>query len=761
MFLSPDSARGRTGETIYPGAPLQANGIRLVNLLPGRWKDPILCELINADLGTARYRALSYVWGSAHITRPIRLNNRTYSVTINLESALRHLREKYRDGLTLWIDALCIDQKNVGERTHQVKLMGRIYAECTECIVYLGNNLDDTAVALTEPPPVLYFDEVTVPRVVTLRSRRKPGIYDIFLLFQELSRGGHPHETSAFGNAPEILTTDRRKTQDRLNLLETLRRFTHAPFTPWWTRIWVVQEIAAPPRVVVVYGTISAPWTMFAIAAREYVRHSKTCCNHDIKFMPRDELAVLEYSFDMIISIDDLRSAQQTHKQNIHDSAERMQPPLLLDLLIAFRDRKASDPRDKVYALLGMARTEEGRALVPDYSLSEVEVFRKVTVESIYATEDLSLFSTELGRKFRDDLPSWVPDWGAPGRSIYTYNAEALDLYNASPDKATRLSVLPIDQDALKLRATRIGTVQHVGDVMWGDDAEYNQRTLRKWWDMLNAVDSGSGMRSVIPHDLWRVLCADIVYYSQQSNFRRRTQFTDELMFIWWANFSRLSPFLIKPNDPRFWSKEAIMWADLFTLWPNATHLSSLDAEDISADFSPRFVQDACDVLSDNIKEITFRMIYDALYETPENYFIFSSSPTPGSAHPRKEAPWRDLFVKALGKLREHYGSDVQMDLLEIVGFSQIVEESIRAATLSRRMIVSSGTLGLAPAGTAVGDAIYILTGGLTPFVLRQRKQNFSKTEMLKYEIVGDCYLHERMDGNKKDQDHVEWIMLI
>jgi len=108
MFLSPDSARGRPTEVIYPGEPLQANDIRLVKLLPGRWADPIICELTNADLGAARYRALSYVWGSPRITRSIRLNHRTYPVTVNLESALRHLREIYREGVTIWIDALYV-----------------------------------------------------------------------------------------------------------------------------------------------------------------------------------------------------------------------------------------------------------------------------------------------------------------------------------------------------------------------------------------------------------------------------------------------------------------------------------------------------------------------------------------------------------------------------------------------------------------------------------------------------------------------------
>jgi len=104
MFLSPDSARKKDAAT-YPGLPLQENHIRVVKLLPGRWTEQIRCELSNANIEVAKYRALSYVWGSQHVKRSIRLDGRVYPVTVNLESALRHLREAYKDGLNLWIDA--------------------------------------------------------------------------------------------------------------------------------------------------------------------------------------------------------------------------------------------------------------------------------------------------------------------------------------------------------------------------------------------------------------------------------------------------------------------------------------------------------------------------------------------------------------------------------------------------------------------------------------------------------------------------------
>jgi hypothetical protein len=95
-------------EAIYPGKPLQQDEIRLVKLQPGTWTDTIVCELTNVRLEVARYHALSYVCGSPRIIRPIQLNGHVYSVTVNLESALKHLREKYKDGLVLWVDALYV-----------------------------------------------------------------------------------------------------------------------------------------------------------------------------------------------------------------------------------------------------------------------------------------------------------------------------------------------------------------------------------------------------------------------------------------------------------------------------------------------------------------------------------------------------------------------------------------------------------------------------------------------------------------------------
>jgi hypothetical protein len=90
------------------------------------------------------YEALSYAWGDAKVTSPIFLESCPFQATVNLVSALRHLRHE-DNTRTLWVDAICIDQSNIQERGHQVAFMAKIYsmAECD--ILWLGDDPHDDA----------------------------------------------------------------------------------------------------------------------------------------------------------------------------------------------------------------------------------------------------------------------------------------------------------------------------------------------------------------------------------------------------------------------------------------------------------------------------------------------------------------------------------------------------------------------------------------------------------------------------------------
>lgn len=245
MYLTPDSARRDAKEAGYPGKPLGAGEIRLVKLHPGAWTDPIVCELTDAQVNTAQYQVLSYVWGSRQVTRQIRLNDRMYPVTVNLESALRHLRAQSKNELILWVDALCINQKDMEERTQQVQQMDRIYEKCQQGIVYLGDTLSGTARS-DESPPVLRFEDHALPDLGELdlggASKKRPDVLDVFLFIWELSCAMHPYQVRAFGCKDNVEDTQemQRRYRERIHLFETLRRFMNTPITPWWTRIWVI-----------------------------------------------------------------------------------------------------------------------------------------------------------------------------------------------------------------------------------------------------------------------------------------------------------------------------------------------------------------------------------------------------------------------------------------------------------------------------------------------------------------------------------------
>lgn len=118
----------------YSPLPTDADDIRLLELHPGNEADDIIITIQHCSLVTAtgKYDALSYVWGSTDNPVAIKVRSDTLhkdnslSVTQNLAVALQHLRGPDLPR-TFWIDAICIDQKNMQERSKQVLRMNEIY----------------------------------------------------------------------------------------------------------------------------------------------------------------------------------------------------------------------------------------------------------------------------------------------------------------------------------------------------------------------------------------------------------------------------------------------------------------------------------------------------------------------------------------------------------------------------------------------------------------------------------------------------------
>ena len=124
---------------------LAERSIRLLRLIGGHDSAGVIeCEIFEASLDEEElipYQALSYVWGSPVARRSIALNGKRKYITANLFSALSNIRQEHDQ--YLWVDALCIDQDNDIERTHQVQNMARIYEKAEQVLVWLGETTDE------------------------------------------------------------------------------------------------------------------------------------------------------------------------------------------------------------------------------------------------------------------------------------------------------------------------------------------------------------------------------------------------------------------------------------------------------------------------------------------------------------------------------------------------------------------------------------------------------------------------------------------
>lgn len=113
--------------------------IRVLTVTPGQSTDPVAGELSDVALASVRnnYVALSYCWGSEDATREITCNAQALKITPALEVALCHIRHPTQ-AVRLWIDQICINQKDNQEKGQQVQLMSLIYRNAARVIIWLG-----------------------------------------------------------------------------------------------------------------------------------------------------------------------------------------------------------------------------------------------------------------------------------------------------------------------------------------------------------------------------------------------------------------------------------------------------------------------------------------------------------------------------------------------------------------------------------------------------------------------------------------------
>lgn len=207
---------------------LETNEIRIISLHPGRDPEPIRCSLRNVHLGDrVSYESVSYCWGLNKPEAEVVCDDGVIPITKNLYALIRRLRRQ-DDARNLWVDAMAIDQANVEERSQQVTLMKDIFqlSRCT--VVWLGEEAQNSHLAMR-----------------LLRH----------LAQTAEERGPHSWKSHVSRSLPPLYHPAWRA------LSELLQR-------PWFSRAWIVQEVAVSSDILVVCGAESVPWDNFVRAVQ-------------------------------------------------------------------------------------------------------------------------------------------------------------------------------------------------------------------------------------------------------------------------------------------------------------------------------------------------------------------------------------------------------------------------------------------------------------------------------------------------------------
>ena len=202
--------------------------IRLLHLFPGQEDSLLEGALSTVSLSTnPHYEALSYVWGNPADPKKLVISGRCFSMTWNLASALRSLRHEQEPRI-LWVDALCINQADLDERSQQVSIMASIYQQAHRVLVYVGERTEDSDLAL---------DVTEKLGGVTSTPDNKPRQDDEF---------------------NELLEDARRLGSLQSEEWDALRHFFLE--RAYFTRSWVIQEIAQAREALLFCGKRSIPW---------------------------------------------------------------------------------------------------------------------------------------------------------------------------------------------------------------------------------------------------------------------------------------------------------------------------------------------------------------------------------------------------------------------------------------------------------------------------------------------------------------------
>ncbi|KAF7197696.1 Heterokaryon incompatibility protein 6, OR allele [Pseudocercospora fuligena] len=368
---------------VYQYRPLRGDGrqsVRFMSLLPAESNTEQLCIFLE-ELSLEELRdveALSYVWGDAKDLRPILVTQQgsaefaTTYITANLDEALRALRPKSVTRL-LWVDAVCINQPDTKEKEGQIELMSRIYSEVQRCLIWLG------------------------PEDVQTRH-----------VFQV--RRGFPRIRERL---PKWIV--RHKLEGRYSLMrfEAADRKLHD--RPWFHRLWTLQEVLLAKSALVVCGSITLEWDLFAAPVIAADGRNRWGTQKDFQTLQKPQLentrivgcalgAVVYDATKVTIPQGPAMTWSMTYRRAVSGLVYG-------EHCRQIRASSAFNPIDKVIGTLGFLSSHGMRFPPMPYSLGAEKIYALATKTWLAHMKSLDILAFAAVDDVKARGASWIVNW--------------------------------------------------------------------------------------------------------------------------------------------------------------------------------------------------------------------------------------------------------------------------------------------------------------------------------------------------------------
>ncbi|KAH8157163.1 hypothetical protein CIB48_g11074 [Xylaria polymorpha] len=421
--------------------PLAPELIRVFELEAGKFSDPIAGRLVPQAIDGEPYEAVSYVWGDTRKRHDIVIDGATLSVTASLHGALTAFRHRPLSGSSsgsgdgsdpgtpgparrqvrrLWVDAVCINQEDLPERTSQVELMARIFAGASRVLAWLG--WEEGEAGRRHLLDAIRFIHVFM-------EDPEAGLRDARILLHH-----HGDVAGAAEHLALMSEDDRRQFEEQARKWEAVKVFFEIEY---FHRTWIVQELGLAREAIMCAAL--KPGNR-AEAGGDPGGEEETAETEDRPLeldlvdwrLVGQFVTFLDYSAASLVTHLGLLAWVAHHILMVWEVKEDGTPNC--DFLTGMhwtRILGVTDARDRVYSLLGhpLAVVDGHPIVKPDYTVTRGVVYTKLAAIFIRKTKNLyvvnlvdheddpSVEARNWDPQDEGRMPSWVPDWHSINRT--------------------------------------------------------------------------------------------------------------------------------------------------------------------------------------------------------------------------------------------------------------------------------------------------------------------------------------------------------